>query len=92
MIKTSKETLTVHPLDALSVTALLLFMVDSRNLPALKSQNSKVPTAVPMVRMFPLKDTDRMPPQFCLDEIFLTACNVLESNRSVCALLPTAYN
>ena len=50
--------LTTQPLEALRVTALLEFMVDSRNLEARRSQKSMRPMPVPIVRMFPLKDTD----------------------------------
>merc|ERR550519_270519 len=49
------------------------------------------PTPVPIVRMFPLKDTDLIPQPEFREGIFLTAWSVLESRRSVLALLPTAY-
>ena len=45
-----------QPLEALRVTAM--FMVDSRRLEARRSQKSMRPMPVPIVRMFPLKDTD----------------------------------
>ena len=62
---------------------LLEFMVLSRNLLALRSQNSISPIPVPMVRMLPLKETDLMPHPEFRDGIFLTGCRVLLSNRSV---------
>ncbi len=65
--------LTIHPFDDLMLTALLLFMVDSRNFPALRSQKSMTPIPVPMVRMLPLKDTERMPQPLLREGIFLMA-------------------
>ena len=65
--------LTNHPFVHLSVTALLLFMVDSRNFPALRSQKRSIPTPVPMVRRLPLKDTERMPQPLLREGIFLMA-------------------
>jgi len=85
------SSLCTQPLDALRVTALLEFMVDSKNLQARRSQKSIRPMPVPIVRMFPLKETLRMPHPEFREGIFLTDCKVLESRRSVCALLPTAY-
>ena len=66
--------LTNQPLLALRLTARLLFMVDSRNFCARRSQKSMMPIPVPMVRMLPLKDTDRMPHPLLRDGIFFTAC------------------
>ena len=66
--------LTIHPFEAFSDTALLLFIVDSRNFPARKSQNSMIPMPVPIVSMLPLKDTDRIPQPLFRDGIFLIAC------------------
>merc|ERR1719369_841680 len=47
------------------------------------------PIPVPMVRIFPLKETERIPQPELRDGILRTDCRVLESRRSVCALLPT---
>ena len=60
-------------------------MVDSRNLHARKSQNNIRPMPVPIVRIFPLKETLLIPQPELRDGIFLTGCSVLLSNRSVCA-------
>ena len=65
--------LTIHPFEAFSDTALLLFIVDSRNFPARRSQNSMIPMPVPIVSMLPLKDTDRIPQPLFRDGIFLIA-------------------
>ena len=65
------------------ISHLLEFMVLSRNLLALRSQNSMSPIPVPMVRMFPLKETERIPHPELRDGIFLTGCSVLLSRRSV---------
>ena len=69
----------------LKFSHLLEFMVDSRNLLALRSQKSIRPIPVPMVRMFPLKDTLRMPHPELRDGILRTGCSVLLSSRSVWA-------
>ena len=66
--------LTTHPLEALTLTALLLFIVESRNLPALKSQNKMSPIPVPIVSILPLNVTDRIPHPLFLEEIFFMAC------------------
>ena len=70
---------------------LFEFIVDSRNLQALRSQNNMSPIPVPIVRIFPLKETLLMPQPLFLDDIFLTGWRVLLSNKSVWALDPTAY-
>lgn len=63
--------LTIHPLDALSVTALLVFMVDSSDFQALRSQKCTTPPPLPTVTMLPLKDTDRTFWPLPLEGIFL---------------------
>ena len=62
---------------------LLEFIVDSRNLLALRSQKSISPIPVPMVRMFPLNETLLIPQPELREGIFLTGCNVLLSSKSV---------
>lgn len=64
--------ITTHPLEDLRVTARLVFIVDSRNLPARKSQNKITPCPLPIVKMFPLKDTERILFPLFLEGIFLT--------------------
>ena len=69
------------------MTALFEFMVDSRNLQARRSQKSMRPIPggtqvlavpkcgappVPIVRMLPLKETDRIPQPELREGIFLT--------------------
>jgi len=83
--------LTTHPLDALKDTARLLFIVDSRNFAARMSQKRTSPIPVPMVKILPLKLTDRIPQPLLRLGIFLIACNVRASRRSVFAFDPTAY-
>ncbi len=83
--------LTTHPLDALKDTARLLFIVDSRNFAARMSQKRTSPIPVPIVSMFPLNETDRIPHPLFREGIFLIACNVRASRRSVLAFEPTAY-
>ena len=63
--------LTIHPFEAFSDTARLLFIVDSKNFPARKSQNSIIPMPVPIVSMLPLNDTERIPQPLLRDGIFL---------------------
>ena len=72
--------LTTHPFEAFRVTALLLFIVDSRNFPALRSQNSKSPIPVPMVKILPLKVTDRIPQPLLRLGIFLMAWKEMVKN------------
>ena len=64
---------TTQPLDALSVTALFVFIVESKNFPARKSQNKITPPPFPIVRIFPLKDTDLILEPLFRDGIFLIA-------------------
>ena len=52
---------TVHPFEALSATARLLFIVDSRYFPALKSQKCIMPCPVPIDSILPLNETERIP-------------------------------
>ena len=66
-------------------------MVDSRNLLALRSQKSIRPIPVPMVRMFPLKETLRIPQPELRDGILRTDCSVLLSSRSVWAFTTIIY-
>ena len=65
--------LTTQPLEAFNVTALLVFIVDSRNFAALTSQNTMFPPPLPMVRIFPLNETDRILEPLFLDGIFFIA-------------------
>ena len=66
--------LTTQPLEAFNVTALLVFMVDSRNFAARTSQNTMFPPPLPMVKIFPLNETDRILEPLFLDGIFFIAC------------------
>jgi hypothetical protein len=79
LLNVSISLLTTQPFEALRATALLLFMVDSRNFPARRSQKSKRPIPVPMVKMLPLKVTERIPHPLFREGIFLMACNSLET-------------
>ena len=63
--------LTIHPFEAFNDTARLLFMVDSKNFPALRSQNNIIPIPVPIVSILPLNDTDRIPQPLLREGIFL---------------------
>ena len=65
--------LTTQPLEAFKVTALLVFIVDSRNFAARTSQNTMFPPPLPMVRIFPLNETDRILEPLFLDGIFFIA-------------------
>ena len=68
-----KLTFTIQPLEVFRLTALFVFIVDSRNFPARRSQKSRSPIPVPIVRMLPLKLTERMPHPLFLLGIFLMA-------------------
>ena len=63
--------LTIHPFEAFNDTARLLFIVDSKYFPALKSQNNMIPMPVPIVSILPLNDTERIPQPLFRDGMFL---------------------
>ena len=84
--KKYKISLTIHPFEALSETARLLFIVDSRNFPARMSQKSTNPMPVPIVKMLPLNETDRMPQPLLREGIFLMAWKM---PRKLTSILPS---
>ena len=65
---------TVHPFETRSDTARLLFMVDSKYFPALKSQKNISPCPVPIVKILPLNETERIPLAPFRDAMFLIFC------------------
>ena len=67
--------LTTQPLEALRDTALFVFIVDSKCLPALTSQKSTTPLPLPIVRMLPWNETERILLWPFRDVIFFTAWN-----------------